>query len=165
VAPNKGVDPESGFRSRRSIERFVAGTPWEERDLARLASACLVGLTALAVAAYVASRTDSWPRQMLWIAVGVGAVLYSAIGVVRWLIAGLGTVRMVRRTVVDDLQAAVSRGSADVLTPDDVRRVVGASMQRVHRPGCAFVAGKVVEAVDHREIRARGLRSCEACAS
>ena len=114
----------------------------------------------LVVAGWIgASDQVQLDRQAPWVAVAVAGMLVAAGAAALWL---LETRRAVRERVLA-VVAAVEAIPEAALAVDDEVRVRRRGARLYHRPGCALVAGRAVDAADAAAWSADGVEACEAC--
>jgi hypothetical protein len=114
----------------------------------------------LIVAGWIgASDQVQLDRQAPWVAVAVAGMLVAAGAAALWLLEAR---RAVRERVLE-VVAAVEAIPEAALAVDDELRVRRRGARLYHRPGCALVAGRAVEAGNGASWSADGVEACEAC--
>jgi hypothetical protein len=168
-----------GRASGRPSRRPPIDSPWLASELIRSGSFALIGLIGLASCWYGASGTANYEAELPWIVGAVGSLVFSACGMVGWLLAGfrevhhaiddvLTTIRVenLHQTIDEPLDAlAVAYAYQTPREPVTIASgyVTNGSMTRVHRHECPHVHGRAVEQIEVEEIERRGLTYCGVC--
>lgn len=137
----------------------------------------MIGLVGLATCWYGISGRAAYGDQVGWLVGAVFSLIFSAFGIIGWLLAGIREVHREMAEVMTiirvetlhqtlevpgsefDLPAAAA-ARARVVTAG---YVTNDSMTRVHRADCQFVQGRDVWAIDVADIERRGLTYCGVC--
>lgn len=156
--------------------------PWKTADIVAMAVLVGLGLVLLIVSWWAISGTTEFSAHLGWLAIGVGGVVVSALGMGLWLFVGRQRIA-IRYTALaararqyavaaegTSLEAGRGGGERhqresqhDAASLDDGRPVANPRMSRYHRPDCLLVEGKQVK-VQKRETHQRaGRRACEVC--
>jgi hypothetical protein len=147
------------------VNRPGPQVPWALSDARTTFFTTFGGLAGIVLAWWGASGTGRLNKQVMWMVVGIVAVIGIGIGNFFWLLAGRRAVGGRRRALVDALDAATlqrsspshtGNGSATAKAPAHVT-VAGTS--RYHRPSCHLVRGKPATPV--RDVK--NLTACEMC--
>jgi hypothetical protein len=137
------------------------------------------GLIGLASCWYGISGEANYNNQVGWLVGAVGALVFSAFGIVGWLLSGIREVHREMIEVItvirtenlhqplelpaDSFAVSLSAAAPATAPAKDLTFVTNASMTRVHRPGCQHVIGRVVEEIEPTELARRGLTFCGVC--
>lgn len=155
----------SGHPPSLGLGKLLGESPWGEIELARLVKSTLLGVTALGAAWFGASGATGWSRLMLWMAIGIGALLVAGLGMTRWLIAGLASVRCERRRLLAFLAiSAASSGREAAACADEGAVCTAPGMARYHRLGCELAVGKALVEVGPEAVAEQRLLPCGICA-
>jgi hypothetical protein len=136
--------------------------PWVIPDLFRWFGLSGLSLVGLVVAWWEESGTASLHTEIIWLNVGVAAIVIGGLGNMTWLLQGRRAIAIRRR----DVMAAVPLGTSparSVPAEVDDARVAVPGATRHHRPGCAAVAGKSVESMSVAKHERAGRRPCGLC--
>ena len=139
-------------------------TPWDVASLRRFAEVELVGVVLLGVAWFGVSGTANQKREVVWIAVGILALVITGIAQAGLLLDALTKVRARRLAVLIDAGALADARLAPVGTAAASLRVAVVNGRHHHAPDCVFVLGKrglIVASAEEHVIAGR--TPCGAC--
>ena len=136
--------------------------PWVVPDLFRWFG--LLGLAAvgLVVAWWEESGTASLHTEIIWLNVGVSAIVVSGLGNMTWLLQGRRALALRRRELMAAVPSAAPHAPSADADVDDARVGVPGTT-RYHRPGCAAVSGKAVRSMSVAKHERAGRRPCGLC--
>jgi hypothetical protein len=131
----------------------------------------VVGSVLLVVAWLRASGAASLAAQVVWLDIGVAAVIVAGVGNVAWVVSARRAIVASRRRIAEGVLAAArpsgDRDSAGASSgrpePSGAPFMAGPEMTRYHIATCPLVAGKPVSPVTEADHSRRGLRRCDVC--
>ena len=137
-------------------------SPWDVASWRRFAEIELVGIVLLGVAWVGVSGTPNQRHEVLWIAVGILALVITGIAQAGLLLDALSQVRARRLAVLIDTDALCDARIAPALG-SSLRVAVPRGSQH-HVPSCVFVVGKrdLIAATLEAHVAA-GRSACSAC--
>jgi hypothetical protein len=136
----------------------IRRAPWTAAQLRAVLAIDAIAAVVIVVAAIGSDGAHTLTSQVLWLnmaLVGLGLVS----------IAHGGLFLAARRSIGQ----RIGRVGPLEAMPDTRAQVPApgwlwiTGTQRAHQPGCQLVRGKLAVKIDPADIRARGLRRCEAC--
>ena len=131
--------------------------PWLPAHAAAAVGAQALAVTLVLLGWFVAAGRLSAADQSPWLQVTVGGLLLSGLVNAWWLAVGRATLRRARAAL------PIGPGPSVELVADDDALVGLTDGVRVHRVGCALVAGKPVVPIGGERASAGGRRPCEVC--
>jgi hypothetical protein len=146
----------------------LLGTPWQLSDVVTLIGSLTVGAVGLLVSWIGVSTRINWSGQIVWVAVGIGAVIVAGLGVMGFLLVAFRGVRMRRGEQDARLDGLLARHlPAEALAGESsvpaTTLVSMPAMTRYHRPECLLVAGKPVHAAAAAAHARAGRVPCGVC--
>jgi hypothetical protein len=149
----------------RAHQRRHSGRPWSPELVAAVAAGNALGLFLLVVTWWETSTTGILRTQMSWIEVGLAGLTVAGAANALWILRArqaltLARVALLHEASLDTLAAAVG---ASTPMHASAALVTAPGSTRVHREGCVFVAGRVVQHVTGEAAAARGLAGCQVC--
>lgn len=144
--------------------------PWQRKHLVASLTLTALGCVGMAVCWYAGAGKLTYDDQVPWLIGSITSAGVAVVGGVLWLVCGFRQVSMLERDLMGYLAPwlAEARGAQGGPAPERGAGtlVIGAGMNRAHRPECLLVRGKVdLMAMTAAESAVRGLPGCGVCGS
>jgi len=146
------------------MKQTAAGpVPWAISDARTVFFSTTVGLVAIFVAWWGASGSANLSRQVTWLIVGIGGIVFLGAGNFFWLLAGRRAVGARQARTLDAIVAAPFSAPISTSAPAEAGYVALDGSRRFHVPSCLLVQGKATKPVNPGRRRGVPLQPCEMC--
>ena len=135
--------------------------PWTPDHVVRFAVGNAVGLVLIAAGWWQLADLGVVRDQLAWFVVCLTGLGVAGVTNGIWLLRGQRAVTAARVEMAAGLRARRER--AVPVATNGSGYVAAPATARYHRPGCALVAGRAVEAAGRAGHEVAGRRPCEAC--
>jgi hypothetical protein len=146
---------------RHGFGRRVRHAPWSAEQAARLIVSNLAALAGILATAYGAASADDTPTALVWLNLSLAALAFAGVSNALWLVRVHNATSTWRADVLDEVATTIRVPGTVEVTSEGY--VVVPGLERYHRPGCAFVAGRATRAAEPADAATSDLVPCEVC--